>query len=62
MASVGLYHDWRERLRPRGSELSETTAYVSVRLDPTWKPVPRCEGFFGRQPDYGAGLMVSRIY
>ena len=63
VTSVGLYHDWRERLRPRGSEVSETTAYVSVRLDPTWKlQLYGVKGFSDASPDYGAGLMVSRIY
>lgn len=61
--TVGVYHDWRQRLRPRGSEVSETTAYVSVKLDPCWKvQLYGVKGFSEASPDYGAGLMVSRIY
>lgn len=63
VTSVGLYHDWRERLRPRGSEVSEATAYVTVRLDPAWKlQLYGVKGFSDASPDFGAGLMVSRTY
>lgn len=61
--TVGVYHDWRARLRPRGSEVSETTAYVSIKLDPAWKiQLYGVKGFSEASPDYGVGLMVSRTY
>jgi len=61
--SIGLFHDWRQRLRPRGSEVSESTLFLSYRLQPEWRlQVYAVKGFVEASPDVAGGMMLSRLF
>lgn len=61
--SIGLFHDWRQRLRPRGSELSESTLFLSYKLQPEWRlQVYAVKGFVEASPDVAGGMMLSRLF
>lgn len=61
--SIGVFHDWRERLTPRGVEVSEATLYLSWKPEPDWKlQVYAVQGFSDASPDLGVGMLVSRTF
>lgn len=61
--SIGLFHDWRQRLRPRGSEVSESTLFLSYKLQPEWRlQVYAVKGFVEASPDVAGGMMLSRLF
>ncbi len=61
--SVGLSYDWRDRVSPGASELSELTAFWGHQLDRVWKTQAYVlKGFSDGSPDWGAGLSVVRSF
>jgi len=61
--SLGVFHDWRERLTQRGAEISEATFYLSWKPAPDWKlQVYAVRGFSDASPDLGVGTLLSRTF
>jgi len=62
-ASVGVAYDFRPKITPGGSEISELTAFWSKRMTPEWKvQLYGIVGFSDASPDAGAGLMLERRF
>ena len=58
--SGGLILDLRQKATPTGSEQRELTAYVSHRINKSWKSQGYVvKGFTDGSPDWGVGAMVS---
>lgn len=58
--TVGIAYDYRPRITPGGSEISEATAFVSQRLSPGVRlQLYGIAGFSKGSPDYGAGAAVN---
>ena len=58
--SGGLILDMRQKASPTGSEQRELTAYVSHKINKSWKSQGYIvKGFADGSPDWGAGAMVT---
>jgi hypothetical protein len=58
--TVGVAYDYRPRITPTGSQISEATAFVSHRLSPGVRvQVYGIAGFSNGSPDYGAGAALN---
>ena len=61
--SAGLYYDWREQLTATGSEISEATAYLNMRINDSNKlNVYAISGFSDASPDWGIGMMLTHAF
>ena len=61
--SVGFFYDWRERLRPRGAEVSELSLFATHKLGRDWKLQGyTVNGFSDASPDWGGGAVLSRTF
>lgn len=61
--TLGLMHDYRRKLTPHGSPISEATAYVEHKLDRHYKwQFYVVRGFANASPDLAAGITLSYRY
>lgn len=61
--SSGLIMDLRQKASPAGAPQRELTAYVSHKIDKTWKAQGYVvKGFADGSPDWGAGATVSYAF
>ncbi len=61
--SGGLLHDYRQASTPTGASQSETTLYVSRRVDAqTRVQLYTIRGFSDGSPDWGVGSAISRRF
>lgn len=59
-SSIGLAYDWREKVTDSGDEISEATAFYSLKLSADWKTqLYLVKGFSDASPDWGAGVVLS---
>ena len=62
-SSIGVAYDFRPKITPNGSEISELTGFWSKRMTPEWKvQFYGIVGFSDASPDAGAGLMLERRF
>jgi hypothetical protein len=62
-SNAGLSYDWREKTSAAGSNLSEVTAFLSRRLDKSWKAqVYVLKGFSDGSPDWGLGASAAYAF
>jgi hypothetical protein len=58
--TVGMFHDYRQRVTTRGAPVSETTAYIEHKVSPQLKfQAYVLAGFSDASPDRGAGATVT---
>ncbi len=61
--TLGAVYDWREKVSASGSEMSEVSAFVSVKLDAQWKLQGYAvHGFSDASADWGGGVLVHRTF
>lgn len=62
-ATAGVVYDYRPAITRNGSAVSEATAFVNYKLNPSWKAQGYLvKGFADGSPDYGVGALVSYVY
>jgi hypothetical protein len=61
--SVGAAYDFRQKITPGGSEISELTAFWSKRVSAEWKwQLYGVVGFSDASPDAGIGALLERRF
>lgn len=61
--SAGLAYDWRQKVSRAGAETSESTLFLSQKLNATQKmQFYLVRGFSTASPDWGGGLMLTQHF